>query len=131
MTTDCSSLRFDQPELLLTIGALSDEELDLLDFGVIAIDGECAVRQYNKMESKFAGLSRDRVIGNHLFNVVAPCMNNFLVAQRLQDCLETGSPLDESLDYVFTLKMRPSKVRLRLLGSPALKYRYVVVQRAT
>jgi hypothetical protein len=57
-------------------------------------------------------------------------MNNFMVAQRLQDALETGAALDESLDYVFTLRMRPVKVKLRLLAAPALAYRYVVVQRA-
>jgi photoactive yellow protein len=130
MTTLGSPLHFDQPDLPLTIDGLTEEELDQLDFGVIGIDGECAVRLYNKTESQIAGLSRERVIGNHLFNVVAPCMNNFMVAQRLQDALETGAALDESLDYVFTLRMRPVKVKLRLLAAPALAYRYVVVQRA-
>ena len=130
MTSICSPVRFDQSDLPLTIDGLSEEELDQLDFGVIGIDSECAVRLYNKSESQIAGLSRDRVVGNHLFNVVAPCMNNFMVAQRLQDALETGVALDEYLDYVFTLRMRPVRVKLRLLAAPALTFRYVVVQRA-
>jgi hypothetical protein len=52
------------------------------------------------------------------------------VAQRLHDAHETGIALDESLDYVFTLRMRPVKVKLRILAAPALKYRYVLVRRA-
>jgi photoactive yellow protein len=130
MTTVCAAIPFDQPDLPLTIDRLSEDELDQLDFGVIGIDGDCVVHLYNETESKFAGLSRDRVIGNHLFNVVAPCMNNFMVAQRLHDAHETGIALDESLDYVFTLRMRPVKVKLRILAAPALKYRYVLVRRA-
>jgi photoactive yellow protein len=130
MTAVFSPVHFDQPDLPLTIDGLTEEELDQLDFGVIGIDGQCVVRLYNKIESQIAGLSRDRVIGNHLFTVVAPCMNNFMVAQRLQDALETGVALDVTLDYVFTLRMRPVKVKLRLLAAPALTYRYVIVQRA-
>jgi photoactive yellow protein len=130
MTAVFSPAHFDQPDLPLTIDGLTEEELDQLDFGVIGIDGQCVVRLYNKIESQIAGLSRDRVIGNHLFTVVAPCMNNFMVAQRLQDALETGVALDVTLDYVFTLRMRPVKVKLRLLAAPALTYRYVIVQRA-
>jgi photoactive yellow protein len=130
MTTACSPARFDQTDLPMTIGGLSEEALDQLDFGVIGIDSECVVRLYNTTEGKIAGLSRDRVVGNHLFNVVAPCMNNFMVAQRLQEALETGAVLDETIDYVFTLRMRPVKVKLRLLVAPALTYRYVLVRRA-
>jgi photoactive yellow protein len=130
MSTDFSSVRFDEPNLPQLINGLPEENLDEFNFGVIAIDGECIVRQYNKVESKLAGLSRDRVVGNHLFNVVAPCMNNFMVAQRLEDAHETGSTLDETLDYVLTLRMRPVKAKLRLLAAPAMTYRYVIVQRA-
>jgi len=130
MTTAYMPLRFDQTDLALAINALSEDELDQLDFGVIGFDDACSVCLYNKTESKLAGLSRERVVGMHLFNVVAPCMNNFMVAQRFQDALENGVALDDSLDYVFTLRMRPLKVRLRLLSAPALKYRYVLVQRA-
>ncbi len=130
MTTTCPTVRFDQPDLPLAIGGLSEEALDQLDFGVIGMDRECIVRLYNKAESTLAGLSRDRVIGSHLFNVVAPCMNNFMVAQRLQDALETGVCLDSAIDYVFTLRMRPVKVKLRLVAAPELNYRYVFVQRA-
>ena len=58
-----------------------------------------------------------RVVGQPLFTVVAPCMNNYLVAQRFEDAAATGTVLDATIDYVLTLRMRPMKVHLRLLAS--------------
>jgi photoactive yellow protein len=129
MTTALSPVRFDQPDLPALIGTLSPEELDELDFGVIGIDDEGVVRLYNTTESRLAGLSRDRVVGNPLFSVVAPCMNNYLVAQRFEDAKASGEALDATIDYVFTLKMRPSKVKLRLIAKPGASHRFVVVLR--
>lgn len=120
---------FDEPSLLSTLASLSDAELDSLDFGVIGFDAEGVVRRYNAFESKAAGLSTSRVVGQPLFTVVAPCMNNYLVAQRFEDAAADGSALDDTIDYVLTLRMRPVKVRLRLLAAPGAAHRYVLVQR--
>ena len=129
MNTTVELAKFDLPDLARIIDGLSAEELDQLDFGVIGFDDSGLVFKYNRRESQLAGLSRERVVGSHLFEVVAPCMNNFLVAQRFEDALASGSTLDAVVDYVFTLRMRPTKVKLRLLSDPALTLRYVLVQR--
>ena len=107
----------------------SNDELDALDFGVIGIDEVGLVQRYNSFESKAAGLSNQRVLGQPLFTVVAPCMNNFMVAQRFEDALASGTSLDAVVDYVLTLRMRPVKVKLRLLAAPEGATRYVLVQR--
>ncbi|CAN5138644.1 hypothetical protein BH11PSE10_BH11PSE10_20280 [soil metagenome] len=109
----------------------NDSALDALDFGVIAFDAEGIVRRYNSFESKAAGLSAQRVLGSSLFDVVAPCMNNFLVAQRFEDALAEAVPLDDTINYVLTLRMRPVKVQLRLLSEPDSAMRYVLVHRLT
>jgi photoactive yellow protein len=85
MTTALATPQFDTLDILRIVDELSDDELDALEFGVIGIDKDGVVRRYNHFESKLAGLSRDRVIGSALFTVVAPCMNNFMVAQRFED----------------------------------------------
>lgn len=87
------------------------------------------MQRYNAFESQAAGLSPQRVIGQPLFTTVAPCLNNFMVAQRFEDAQDDGSALDDTIDYVLTLRMRPVKVALRLLASPAGAHRYVLVQR--
>ena len=123
------ALSFADSALLAELDRCSDDELDALDFGVIGIDAAGVVHRYNSFESKAAGLSPQRVLGQPLFTVVAPCMNNFMVAQRFDDALAQGSPLDVCVDYVLTLRMRPVKVKLRLLATPGGASRYVLVQR--
>ena len=123
------TLDFDQSDLLDRLRAAEDAELDTLEFGVIGFDDQALVRRYNACESRMAGLSPQRVLGQHLFTAVAPCMNNFMVAQRFEDAATESSPLDATLDYVLTLRMRPSKVKLRLLAAPGAALRYVLISR--
>jgi photoactive yellow protein len=122
-------LHFDQSDIFAALESQADTDLDALDFGVIAIDAEGLVRRYNKFESQLAGLSPSRVLGTPLFTTVAPCMNNFLVAQRFEDAIAAGTTLDATIDYVFTLRMRPAKVKLRLLVQPKASLSYILVNR--
>jgi photoactive yellow protein len=124
-----TNLSFATPGLHGQLAQLNPEQLDRLDFGVIAFDGETKVCQYNQTESDAAGLSAPRVLGQPLFTNVAPCMNNFMVAQRFEDAQDEGGALDDTIDYVLTLRMRPVKVKLRLLAAPGSELRYVLVQR--
>jgi len=120
---------FDTRGLADLLDASSQEQLDALEFGVIGFDAETIVQRYNAVESQAAGLSPQRVIGEPLFTNVAPCLNNFMVAQRFEDAADEGSELDDTIDYVLTLRMRPIKVKLRLLASAGGAHRYVLVQR--
>lgn len=123
------TLDFAQPKIFDQLLALSVTELDALEFGVIGIEANTVVCIYNAFESRLAGLSKERVIGHPLFTMVAPCMNNFMVAQRFEDAADTGQALDLTLDYVLTLRMRPLKVQLRLLASKEPMRRFVLVNR--
>ena len=123
------ALHFSDTGLLPALQQLSDADLDMLEFGVIGIDASDVVRRYSAFESRMAGLSPQRVLGHPLFTVVAPCMNNFMVAQRFVDAATAALPLDVTIDYVLTLRMRPVKVKLRLLAAPGEGMRYVLVLR--
>ena len=127
--TDTPTVSFERRDLLQVLAQATDAELDSLGFGTIGFDAETIVRRYNAFESKMAGLSVSRVVGHPLFTIVAPCMNNFLVAQRFEDAAAAGTELDEVIDYVLTLRMRPIKVKLRLLADAASDLRYVLIQR--
>ena len=100
-------------------------DVDSLDFGVIGIDAQRHVTVYNHFEARAAGLSPERVLGRHLFEEVAPCMNNFMVAQRFAD----EPALDEQVNYVLTLRMRPTRVTLRLVQSANDPQAWVLVRR--
>jgi photoactive yellow protein len=122
-------LQFADKNVGEAINQLNEHDLDCLNFGVIGFDQESTVCRYNSCESKAAGISPERVLGRHLFSNVAQCMNNDMVAQRFEDSQNGRVMLDEIIDYVLTLHMRPTKVKLRLISSPAMSMRYVFVQR--
>ncbi|WEF30687.1 phosphonate transporter [Pseudoduganella chitinolytica] len=124
-----SALSFDQPDLAQRLAAAGAEELDAAEFGIIGFDADTVVRQYNRFESQAAGLSPASVLSLPLFTTVAPCMNNYMVAQRFEDAAADGSALDDTIGYVLTLRMKPVKVLLRLLALPGAPMRYVLVQR--
>ena len=100
-------------------------QIDRLDYGVIGLDRDCLVDIYNSTEARLAGLRSVTVIGVHFFLSTAQCMNNFLVAQRLEDEAE----LDATIDYVLTFRMRPTPVKLRLLRSAAARHRFILLRR--
>ena len=101
------------------------ERLDGVPFGVIGFASDAIVTVYNATESRNAGLRPQRVLGKHFFEEVAPCMNNFMVAQRFDD----EDVLDDIVPYVLTLRMRPTPVRLRLLKAPGCVTRFVLIER--
>lgn len=116
---------FDDAEMAETLGALDAAVLDALPFGVVGLDGENVVEIYNAHEARSSGLSRERVVGRHFFFDVAPCMNNYLVAERLEE----AAPVDVTLPYVLTFRMRPTPVRLRLLRAAGTPRRWVLIDR--
>lgn len=122
-------MAFDEVGLPDRLFAMDEEELDRLPFGVIGFDADGRVREYNRMEAVMAGLTQERVLGRLVFSEVAPCMGNALVAGRFADAARTGTPLDATIDYVLTLRMRPVKVRLRLLATPGHGLRHLLVHR--
>jgi len=122
-------LSFDTEHIGPALDALSPEAFDALDFGVIGFDAPGVVRAYNQHESEAAGLSRERTLGRALFTQVAPCMNNALVAQRFHDAQVSGTALDVTIDYVLTMRMRPTRVAMRLVATPGAARAYVLIRR--
>jgi photoactive yellow protein len=121
-----SRMRFEQPDLLTVLCAASHEEYDAADFGIVAMDLDSVVSYYNAWESQLSGLQPGNVIGRHFFTEIAPCTNNFMVALKYE-----AEELDELVDYVFSYRLRPVAVRLRLLKCTALSRQFLVVERAT
>ena len=115
---------FDDQELIDSLESVSLAEIDSLGFGLVVMDRDGTVLGYNQRESRLSGLPPAGVIGRNFFTDVGPCTNNFLVAQRYADSDE----LDERLDYVFTFRMAPTPVRLRLLARKGSPRQYLAVQ---
>lgn len=130
MTTQSAAvMKFDQPDLLHQLESLDDAALDRVGFGAIGFDSNGLVRRYNAHESRASGLPATAVLGQPLLTDIAQCMNNYLVAQRFEDAASNNQPLDETIDFVLTWRMRPTKVKLRMLWAPGVATRYVLLHR--
>ena len=123
MEADQHSLSFDIADASTLLDQLDDTELDALPFGVIQMDRSGTVLRYNATESRYSGLSRERVLGRHFFREVAPCSNNHRVAERY-----ALPELDETIGYTFALRMKPVPVRLRMLKPAQGARMYLLVQ---
>ena len=122
-------MNFTQTDLATQINDLAAAELNRLEFGVIGFDSDTVVQVYNSFESDASGMSPERVVGQRVFTIVAPCMNNFMVAQRFEDAAAQGVALDMVIDYVLTFRMRPVKVQLRLVAALGMTTRYIFINR--
>ncbi len=110
---------------LSDLDTMSVDERDALPFGMVGFEADTIVRSYNATEARMSGLDPATVIGVPFFDAVAQCMNNFMVAQRFEDEPE----IDDIIPYVLTLRMRPTRVRLRLLAAPGTPRRYILIER--
>ena len=110
---------------LSDLDTMSVDERDALPFGVVGFEADTIVQSYNATEARMSGLDPATVIGVPFFDAVAQCMNNFMVAQRFEDEPE----IDDIIPYVPTLRMRPTRVRLRLLAAPGTPRRYILIER--
>lgn len=93
-------------------------QFNAANFGIVKMDHDGNVTDYNSSQERFTGMSKASVMGKHFFSQVAPCTNNFMVAQKY----DNQSSLDEKVPYTFTLKMTPTPVTLRLLKDSSAQY---------
>jgi len=115
---------FSSANLLDWLEIQADAIFDELPFGIVKMDSNGVVVYYNKKESSITGVDPSMAMGKNFFVQIAPCTNNFMVAEKYK-----LAELDEELDYLFTYVTTPTKVRLRLLKSAAHLHQYMVVQK--
>ncbi len=117
-------MEFAQADIADRLDSADSRTLDLLSFGVVKMDLDDVVLEYNEAESRLSGLSKSSVVGRDFFTQVAPCTNNYMVAERYHE----HDILDETIEYVFTYRMRPTKVRLRMLKNARRNFQYLLVE---
>ena len=122
-TTVSDTPAFSAPGLFAWLLEATDGQLDELGFGVIGLDENLVCTNYNSLESQMAGLSKERVIGELFFEHVAPCMNNFMIA----DVLHGSEDVDVTIAYTLSVRVKPTPVDLRLLAAAQEPRRFLVI----
>jgi photoactive yellow protein len=112
------NLTFDDPTLPVWLDAHNEAAYDSLPFGVVKMDHNGVVTDYSKGQSTLSGVAKENAKGKHFFTQVAPCTNNFMIAEKY-----TADSLDETIPYMFTYITKPMPVDLRLIkGSSGSQY---------
>lgn len=115
-------MQIDDPDLAAT---LVGSDADRLPFGVILLDERLAITGYNRAEAEISGLEPRSVLGKRLFTDVAPCMNTPEIRARI----DSATPLDETVSYMLSLRMRMTPVRIRIIVDPATPLRAVCIRK--
>ena len=118
-------LQLEQQDLFQALESLENDAFDELDFGLVKMDRKGNILAYNKWEAQLAANNQAEVIGKNFFTQIAPCTNNFMVSEKFGLFKDQ---MDETMDYVFTYRIKPTPVRLRLLAKDSSSHQYLAVQ---
>lgn len=101
-----------------TVSRLTPDELDRLPYGLICLDAQGRVVQYNDTESRLARLPKERVIGRNFFADVAPCTRVREFEGQFYDLVRDPSRVRvRSFDFVF--RFRHSEQHVTIVITPA------------
>lgn len=114
---------------LFDLSDLSEAEVDTLPFGLIAVDAEGTIEQYNAYESRLARLAKERVIGRNFFRDVAPCTAVKEFQGRFEVFAQGTGDAAESFDYDFTFPFGRQHVNITFLRSTKNKQIKILVNR--
>jgi photoactive yellow protein len=86
------------------IPSLEQSDVESLPFGVIILDDQGLIRQYNAAESAISGFTATDVIGLDFFVDVAPCANVQGFAGKVAELRATGISGRAEFEFVFVFK---------------------------
>lgn len=115
---------------LRTLGSRSDEELDTLPFGVIALNRAGIISKYNLAEARFARLDRADVLGKDFFTRVAPCTNTPGFRGRFDELAREGNTAPSvQFTYVFDFRFGAQEVEIEIVRSALPNQFFVTINR--
>jgi photoactive yellow protein len=100
-------------ELGHTVENLDPEAIDACPFGVIRLDPQGRILQYNRYEERLANYKREDVIGKSFFFEVAPCTRVRAFYGRFLDGIARGT-LNATFGFVFPFASGARRVEVTL-----------------
>jgi photoactive yellow protein len=110
-----------------TIDGLTSEQLDALPCGIIQLDCQGYILQYNDYESNLAHRQKENVLGKNFFKEVAPCTDVQEFYGRFCEGVAQRH-LDVQFDYHFPFTPIPRQVIITLFYSQVTSTVWVFVQ---
>jgi photoactive yellow protein len=114
----------------LDLHAKTEQELDLLPYGVIALDREGTIVRYNRVEARLARLDRALVLGKHFFRKIAPCTATPEFEGRFRTFADDPrGPSRLRFEYVFNFRFGAQEVDVDLVRSSSPEHIYICIGR--
>ncbi len=107
----------------------SEAEIDALPFGLISVDHDGNIEQYNSYESRLSRLSKERVVGRNFFRDVAPCTAVQDFMGRFQRFVQEDGDGAESFDYVFPFSFGRQHVNITFVRNGKTRNVKILVNR--
>jgi photoactive yellow protein len=123
---DCLPVTFAIP--VESLASLSRERLDALPYGVVILDFEDRVLEFNAFEGELARRSRDDVIGRLFFTEIAPCTNVDALAGWVRRARANGVDAQTQVMFVFRFSFGQRLVDLDLAFVAATNTVTIVVR---
>lgn len=108
----------------------TESELDALPFGIIHLDGNGNILDYNSYEAEISKLKRPEVIGKNFFAHIAPCTDVPEFFGRFAAGLQAGT-LNETFTFEFPFKHGNRKVLIHMVGDVHKKGAWIFVADAS
>ena len=108
--------------------SLSQEEVDALPFGLIALDPDGIIVRYNKAESSLSGLDPQSVLGRNFFEQVAPCTNVQGFAGLYREMVKAREMQSWEFNFTFRFAAGARRVHIRLAYFPQRSLGLLLVQ---
>ena len=117
----------DRAALLERVQSMSREELDLLPVGVITLDLEGRILEYNKVESEMARRDAHSQLGKNFFRDVAPCTATPEFEGRFRSLTADGASGSINFQYRFSFPWGDEEVTITFLRAVGGDRVFVVV----
>ena len=119
--------RFATDDVLLQLPHMSNEELDTLPFGVIGLDDQGFVLQYNQYECTLAHRTKEDTIGKDFFQEIAPCTKSPIFSGLFFHGVQQDN-LCAFVSYFFDFRSNPTHVWIHMHRCPT-KTNWILVQK--
>jgi photoactive yellow protein len=114
----------------INLASFKEADLDALPFGIIHLNENGMVLDYNSYEAGLAHLHKQQVVGKNFFAHIAPCTHVPEFYGRFEEGVKNGT-LNEHFDFEFPFPQGTRHVFVQMLGDPTTKSAWIFVADAS
>lgn len=119
-------VKFGQDDIDNALSRLDESQIENLAFGMVTLDRQGTILQYNAAEGAITGRDPKDALGKNFFTDVAPCTKTDEFYGRFQQGVKSGT-LNVMFEYTFDYNMAPTRVRVHMKNAPGTADKFWVL----